>query len=427
MSKQEKKGFFCELKPVTVGNNIPAELRAIVNFYFEKDGENSFKVRGYSDTGLMKEGQAELVYDNESERPEIKGSFLESSNEILFKIEPLNIFDTDVFFGSGVWTESLSDGSARQKYNIKIWDAGFENQRLEFLSLLFKKNKELSNGLDQSSEDIQRQENQLKKLKDSLAEAEQNVGLINQHSNTLAEVLAETKTNFKELEGIKKEASEAKNELNSYLATNTRTQKTTDDLLNKSRSILDASHTTQQEADKILGSAVTVQLAKSFKERKEAASAQRHKYDKVFYVGLTLALIVSAIVFTNYDVDSDSFLSYFQYFLTRLPLVVVPVWLAVFASKKSALLIRLEEFYAQKQTLAESYEGYKSRLSELGDDASEDLLDLMRINLLSISRDSTCVIDSASKEKHSPMEELVDLIKRRGRNKNSQPNESTGE
>ena len=118
-------------------------------------------------------------------------------------------------------------------------------------------------------------------------------------------------------------------------------------------------------------------------------------------------MAVAIVLFNSAGIDQKSLLSYLHFFLTRLPMLVIPLWLGIFASKKSSLLTRLEEFYAQKQTLAESYEGYKNRMNEIGEEASEELIELMKINLFSLGRDSKTVIDGAVDEKHGPMEQMM--------------------
>ncbi|MGE6581951.1 hypothetical protein ACQKD0_13190 [Vreelandella aquamarina] len=426
MLNNEKKGFFCELKPQSAASNIPADLKLVNNYYFELLSERKFKVRGYNSNGLMKEGHAELVEYEDDGAPDIQGGFIEGGKEISFKIEPLNLFDSDVFFGSGVWIEYGANKSIRQKYNIKIWDAFFVGQDFSFLNNLFEKNKELASKIDEFEAGFKKQELSLEKLIKSTEEARVNIENYNAHSDELAESLAETKSLLKEAKFIEKDLNSFKTRIEAINEENVSLKNKYGDLIGKSEALAQSARNIQAKADDILGSAVTVQLAKSFKERKEAAATQRDKYDNTFYISLGIGAFVAFVIFFSSNNELDSFWDYVQFFATRLPLLVIPLWLGIFASKKSSYLTRLEEFYAQKQTLAESYEGYKSRLSEIGDDASEDLLELMRINLLSISRDSKSVIDGAAKEKHGPIEELLALRKKRESSKDKAPTEETG-
>ncbi|UYF99353.1 hypothetical protein [Halomonas sp. GD1P12] len=407
MSYEESSGFFCELKPITVANNIASDLKLVNNYYFKVVGHHKFKVMGYNANGLMKEGEAELVKDDEFDQDDIQGSFIENNKEIKFKIEPLNLFKESVFFGSGVWIEYGENNNPRQKYNIRIWDASFYNQDPSFLNQLFGVNKELESRIHYFNESFKKQEVGLTKLSKQIEDAYSNMQSYNEHSDSLAESLAEAKNLLKNVNNIHNNLEKNRAYLDILIGDNEKLTYDAKSILEKAAAVTSASESVQKKADEVLGSAVTVQLAKSFKERKEAAAALRVTYDIIFYASLGVGLIIALSLFAWSDFEPNDFWSYVHFFLTRLTLFGVPLWLGVFASKKSSLLTRLEEFYAQKQTLAESYEGYKSRLLEIGDEVSEDLKELMRINLLSISRDSQMVIDGAAKEKHSPIEQLL--------------------
>jgi predicted fused transcriptional regulator/phosphomethylpyrimidine kinase len=54
--------------------------------------------------------------------------------------------------------------------------------------------------------------------------------------------------------------------------------------------------------------------------------------------------------------------------LARLPIAGALVWLALYASRESALAKRLEEDYGYKSAIASCFEGFRKQMSEVGKD-----------------------------------------------------------
>jgi hypothetical protein len=58
--------------------------------------------------------------------------------------------------------------------------------------------------------------------------------------------------------------------------------------------------------------------------------------------------------------------------LARLPIAGALVWLALHASRESALAKRLEEDYGYKSAVASCFEGFRKQMSEIGKDVPHD-------------------------------------------------------
>jgi hypothetical protein len=58
--------------------------------------------------------------------------------------------------------------------------------------------------------------------------------------------------------------------------------------------------------------------------------------------------------------------------LSRLPIAGALVWLALHASRESALAKRLEEDYGYKSAIAACFEGFRKQMSEIGKDVAPD-------------------------------------------------------
>ena len=66
---------------------------------------------------------------------------------------------------------------------------------------------------------------------------------------------------------------------------------------------------------------------------------------------------------------TDKILSYdeiYRLWLTRGPIAGALIWLAMHASRESALAKRLEEDYAYKSAAASSFQGFQKQMSEIG-------------------------------------------------------------
>lgn len=130
-----------------------------------------------------------------------------------------------------------------------------------------------------------------------------------------------------------------------------------------------ARESTSALIDKIRGllpEATSTGLAAAFEARKSAVASAQQGWKMVFYFSLLL-LVVVALAFAGllpgfglpqgadwHDLGLQ--------LVRRLPLVVAPFWLALFSSRQLKTYLRLEEDYAHKVTMSNSFEGYKREL-----------------------------------------------------------------
>ena len=62
------------------------------------------------------------------------------------------------------------------------------------------------------------------------------------------------------------------------------------------------------------------------------------------------------------SITTDTFIAYF---LGRFPFFIPVVWLAIYAGRRHGQALRLEEEYANKETISNAFEGYKNQIGEL--------------------------------------------------------------
>jgi hypothetical protein len=98
--------------------------------------------------------------------------------------------------------------------------------------------------------------------------------------------------------------------------------------------------------------------------------------------------------------------------LARLPVAGALLWLALHASRESALAKRLEEDYGYKAAVASCFEGFQKQMSQFGRDveANSPLARLLNNTLTTIAAPPGRIYDS-HRLVVSPIEELKDATK----------------
>ncbi|MFI8749062.1 hypothetical protein ACIGG6_03500 [Vreelandella lionensis] len=398
--------FFCELKPTLVGQQYPVKSQC--SFFFKLKSEGGFQINGFSSTGLEKSGELEQVDESVDERTlHLSGSFVESGRtiEVSFKA---SFLDIDVVFGAGTWEERVGN-NIRQKYSVIIrgseflaGDKGFVDNLFESYNKLEEKYIDLKDKVDDVEGEVDDLESKAEEYSTSTQEfldQEKELALALEKSEELSEQLSNGLKEMNQLTAKIEDLSKRQDvELNKSAS-----------LTEKASSIIQKSDEVKSRADRALSSSITVSLAKTFKDRKKEAVNQRWVYDFVFVVSIGIGILMTYNMLGQILPSEEEAAYNFEALIIRMPFLMFFVWLGLFASKKSSHASRLEEFYAQKQTLAESYEGYKGEISRMNDNTAE-LEKLMAINLISISQDSSEVFDGVRKEKHLPMEVFTEKL-----------------
>jgi hypothetical protein len=118
----------------------------------------------------------------------------------------------------------------------------------------------------------------------------------------------------------------------------------------------------------LLPGATSAGLAHAFDQRRQTFMKPRVRWQWLF-VGSVLALVVLASTGLWHVYSSGTTMTYddlLRLWLSRLPVAGALVWLAVHASRESALAKRLEEDYGYKAAIASSFEGFHKQMTEVG-------------------------------------------------------------
>ncbi len=123
--------------------------------------------------------------------------------------------------------------------------------------------------------------------------------------------------------------------------------------------------------ESLLPGATSAGLASAFDKRRQTFLKPERLWQFVF-VGSVISLVLIGVTGLWHINQMEAVPTYDQLirlWLGRLPVVGALIWLALYASRESALAKRLEEDYGYKSAIAACFEGFRKQMSETGEDA----------------------------------------------------------
>jgi hypothetical protein len=137
---------------------------------------------------------------------------------------------------------------------------------------------------------------------------------------------------------------------------------------------LDVQSNTQLETiTGLLPGATSAGLAHAFDDRRQTFLKPATRWQWLF-VGSVAALVVLALTGLWNVYRENSLLGWddlARLWLARLPIAGALVWLALHASRESALAKRLEEDYGYKAAIASSFQGFQKQMADIGTSAPQ--------------------------------------------------------
>jgi len=171
-----------------------------------------------------------------------------------------------------------------------------------------------------------------------------------------------------------------------------------------------------EQIEGLLPGATSAGLATAYNNRRVKAENSAKLYSWTFFIGI-VALAVSAAAtvtqtlslwpFAWEFIRIESPKEYFDKILFKLPLVIPVLWATLTVSKRRSEMQRLAEEYAHKESLAQSYEGFKQQIVELGKDDGALLRNLLEVVLTAISINAAKTLDGKHGEK-MPVQEVIE-------------------
>jgi hypothetical protein len=178
-------------------------------------------------------------------------------------------------------------------------------------------------------------------------------------------------------------------------------------------------HTTLfTKIEALLPGATSAGLASAYKKLKDDFETSIRRYTQAFYMSLFVLAIGGLVVVTDSVtfwppsvkfVQAHDWQGLLQTLLTRLPVVLPVVWLAIYSATRRSQYERLQQEYAHKEAFASSYESYKKQLQDLKVDADALQRELIAKAIEAIAFNASKTLDGNHLEK-PPAAQLLDKL-----------------
>jgi hypothetical protein len=135
------------------------------------------------------------------------------------------------------------------------------------------------------------------------------------------------------------------------------------------------SHEQLRAIEALLPGATSAGLAHAFDERRKTFLKPATRWQWLFVGSVSLLVVVAATgLWHVYTVqDTLTYDALLRLWLARLPIAGALIWLALYASRESALAKRLEEDYGYKAAVAASFQGFFKQMSEAAAGTGESM------------------------------------------------------
>lgn len=149
--------------------------------------------------------------------------------------------------------------------------------------------------------------------------------------------------------------------------------------------------TLHKKIEGLLPNATSAGLASAFRNQQARFDRPQKLWLGTFVASLVVLCIVGAkgignLVFGSDVGQPETWDAIMRHFVSRLPLVIPLVWLAIYAGRNYTIALRLQEEYAFKEALSTAFEGYKREMANIADSdpANPSALGVLCRNILGV-------------------------------------------
>lgn len=185
----------------------------------------------------------------------------------------------------------------------------------------------------------------------------------------------------------------------------------------------EAEHHTKHQAmfdrvEALLPGAASAGLATAYKTMRSSFEKPIQRYTLIFYAALGLLFLCGLLVVSDSMsiiplqiklVQAHDWQEILRTMLTRVPILVPVVWVAIFSATRRSQYERLQQEYAHKEALASSYESYKKQLQDLKVDAEQLQQVLIAKAIDAIAYNASVTLDGRHTERPPAMQLLEGL------------------
>lgn len=171
-----------------------------------------------------------------------------------------------------------------------------------------------------------------------------------------------------------------------------------------------------EQIEGLLPGATSAGLATAYNSRRMKAEKSAQNYSLAFFSGVViLSVSARATVTQTFSlwpfhlefIKIENAKEYIDKLLFKLPIVIPVLWATLTVSKRRSEMQRLAEEYAHKEALAQSYEGFKKQIDELGKKDDTFVQKLLEEILKAISLNAAKTLDGKHGEK-MPVQDIIE-------------------
>lgn len=187
------------------------------------------------------------------------------------------------------------------------------------------------------------------------------------------------------------------------------------DLVNFDKQQKNVTSELKKQIESLLPGATSAGLATSYKDAKDEYVEKIKKTTTNFTLGIVCLFIVSIVIIwwdTSNKPDISTIHGFLVYLSYRLLLISPIVWFTSYNALQNRHLFRLQEEYAHKKAMAESFEGFKRQVEAIDslNEESNMLKELLSSTISAISFKASDVLDKQHKDTASMYEKIIDKL-----------------
>lgn len=173
-----------------------------------------------------------------------------------------------------------------------------------------------------------------------------------------------------------------------------------------------------KKIESLLPGATSAGLASAYNTLRKSFDSKINNYTFAFYSALIVLFISGLCMVLDFKLapfsigiaKANNWDEMLRMLLTRLPIFIPIIWLAIFSATRRSQYERLQQEYAHKEALALSYEGYKKQLNDLKIDVDDLQKELISKSIEAISYNASITLDGKHTEK-PPIFHLFEKMK----------------
>ena len=324
-----------------------------------------------------------------------------------------------------------------EQLHMAIWQYGLHNLSEEILGYQTKMNQlknqelelkklraEIDGGLKLKGELnklLEKTKKATETMQTVLSTAEENAKKVAANLNQTSETSEKTAAVFSTIQQTKKSSEEIAaavsttkdkvdawaKEVKKVADTATAVCKNSDELEKRLDDLVGKTGDVYKRVEDLLPGAASAGLASAYKQRKENIARSKGRWIAGFVLTLMGLAGMAIWIVIQFQNQKEGSMEWWLFLLQRAPLTFPFIWLGWFFSRNYGHAVRLEEVYAFKEAISQSFEGYKNQMKEVTPDKG---LPNLCENVISILSESPLTVFDRKTTDETPANSILERI-----------------